>query len=258
MEEREVLAVSVVVANEEIEDQRIEQRSQIEYRRGGNRPQKSKDLFQARSAFSLVFAFRWDAQRLAEVFLVKSSDMTAVVAPIKTPQQQIVDVVNTSHVESRRLHSDAPGEREAERFVEHQTVVVRRRGLQYVSTRCGAKRQCDAVVDDSYWKLVLSASQGQAQAFCASQQGSATQFPQDPCQFFLVEFPRTFVRSNDPRALRQQAHGSGAITADPLEECEVVVFAHAENSGDQSAVASLGQHATEERYAGAVGIPLGA
>ena len=72
---------------------------------------------------------------------------------------------------------------------------------------------------------------------------------QQPREFLLVKFPRSFVLRNRERSLGQQGHGTGAFAGKPLQEREVVSLADTQNPGDQSTVAPFGQYAAEEWHA---------
>jgi len=70
--EREILAMRVVVANQLIEDDRVEQRLQVNDRSGRRRTDQLKTLFDGGSAFILILVFRHDSQRLAKILLVST------------------------------------------------------------------------------------------------------------------------------------------------------------------------------------------
>ena len=81
---------------------------------------------------------------------MESCDVPAFAASIKSLRQQVVDIGNPSDAASRRRQSGGVGESEAERLVEDEAFVVRRRGLKDVGAGRSAKRQRETTIDKSH------------------------------------------------------------------------------------------------------------
>ena len=62
--------MGVIVADEQIEQDRVQQSAQVLQRITGDLAQQRKAVLQAGPAFCLVLELRWNAQRLAKVLLV--------------------------------------------------------------------------------------------------------------------------------------------------------------------------------------------
>ena len=149
-----------MIADQRIEDHVVEEAQDL--RRTGARgaTHQIEALGQIGTTFILVFHFGHDAQRLAEIFLMKALPMPwRNDDPVVALDQQEGAIQDDVNFRFRRLELHGLSQRHAEAFVDHTILNGDDSGLQDVGAGRAIKGQADALAIEHHRQFVLGACQ---------------------------------------------------------------------------------------------------
>ncbi len=244
-----VLAVGVGVADDDVEDRRIEQAQNRRGRLGASPPDQLEARGKSRSTFRSVLLFRRDPERLTEVFLVKAADRAVRRhGPIISLHDQVRTPIRPTRLHRCARQADRGGQTHRQGLVLGSRRQAGDRSLEDVGAGLARRRQGDRTVDQHHRKLLLCAGQRQPHAFVARKERAGRQGVEDLHQAVVTE---RLAGGKAPRrrrkfALRPQGQGAGDVAAQLLQQAKVVRLRYAERPGHGVALGVLWQQAGEE------------
>jgi hypothetical protein len=205
-----------------------------------------------RTALFLVFRFRDDALRLAEILLVEPVERGRPAAgrlpmcPVIALYQQIIDAVDASRLGPGRRKPGGCGQLHAQRFVENHAVEPFDRGFENMRTGCAAERQRNVIAFDADGDFVLCSRKRKTYSLIARQKRAFRKFPENCRKFVRRELAIAVMLFRQFFARRNKSDGPRALAADLLQHGVIVARADAEIPGDDFAFGLFGQDSAEE------------
>ena len=251
VQDREILAVRVGIADHQIEDHRIQQPQHIHRRPHGKAPHQRETILQRRAALAGIFRLAGHTERLTEILLVNPPHAAVrEQSPIVSRHQQKGPAPDNPSLDRGHIQPGRRRQPHDERLVLRRRRKVRHRRLQDMSRRLTRHRQRNGAVDQNHGHLRLRTGQGKPQPILPSQQRPDGQPVQNPYQLILVQCHRLSGRSRCWRlARRQKLQRPGDIPAQPIQQREIVPPRHPKRSGRGVALRFLGQQTAKERPA---------
>lgn len=187
-QKRNVFGMRIGIINIIIEHNPFEQGFSVKDRVAGKPVRKRKTIRKGRTAFSLIFGFSHQAERLAEIFLMKTMQNSCTISiPVIAPDD--TDFFRACQDGCRgNIQAHSFGQGHTERFVTYALLNAFDVRFNNMGTGGGAFRQKKPSAFQEDRQFVLSAGQGQSDTLFSCKKRFFRHFQQELVKLFSREF----------------------------------------------------------------------
>ena len=248
VEDGEVLAVRIAVADEKIEDHAVDERQHVRARET-HVPQELRALDDRRASLVLVLDLGTAPEQLAEILLMKPPDDAVNRLAVIAPRHVIVDSRDPENSAFRRLEAAERREPHAEMLVVDRLREPLDPRLDDVGGRRAVERQEQSAVLQAGDELVLRPRARNAAEVITDAQRPRSKITQKRVRLGIRQFAENrLVRTLRLLAGLPKGNCAGTVASDHPQQPERILRRQLEDLGNPPANPLVRQQVREERH----------